>query len=310
MSSANLSKSYQPLDDGQSPSSSEVFLDTSIHCCFHKGSLFKDRVADVLRRFQWHASSSYSKTEFGNVVLSQAEYFLAKLREFGSLEKMQDFIGNVLPHGLHGAKVTWSFNLLRNHYGENDAECTERARLSLRRLMKIGVGLVEERCDKPLEDGTACYWARAGVKSSRDGMLQWQTPVCKRERKRCRLDDFFVDHRATFLAIKLAIDAIPADQRSGQLQDFSDVIARADKDPSILLDYRTGCKKLADAIIAVESRNYRSFFSQNIAESHLLTQVLGQDFYFLPPNPERGVLVQFSARVGPSAAGISEKVID
>jgi hypothetical protein len=139
---------------------------------------------------------------------------------------------------------------------------------------------------------------RAGVKLSRDGTLQWQTPRCKRERKRCRLDDFFVEHRVTFLAIKRAIDALPADQRSGQLQGFSEVIARADKDSSILLDYRTGCKKLADAIIAVESRNYGNFFSQNIAESHLLTQVVEQDFYFLPPNPERGVLVQLSTKSG------------
>lgn len=52
---------------------------------------------------------------------------------------------------------------------------------------------------------------------------------------------------------------------------------------------------LADAIIAVDSLVYKSLFSQNVKESELLTTVLGQAFYYLPANPERGVLVQLSS---------------
>ncbi len=62
----------------------------------------------------------------------------------------------------------------------------------------------------------------------------------------------------------------------------------------MLLDYRPGCKRLADAIIAVDSLAYKNMFSQNIKESELLTTVVGQAFYYLPASPERGVLVQLA----------------
>src|SRR5260221_1225439 len=147
------SMSFEKLSEKHVPNSPELFLDTSIHCSKLKGSLFGARIADVFRLFKWKSTSTYTKVEFGNVVLAQAEYFLSKLDEFNSLEKTGDFIGNVLPHGLHSAKVTWSFNLLKE-YGANDAECTERARCSLRRIMKLGVAFVEQLCDRPLANGT------------------------------------------------------------------------------------------------------------------------------------------------------------
>ena len=284
---------FEELSDDHTPSSTELFLDTSIHCSKLKGPLFRERISNVFRLFQWKGTSTYTKVEFGNVVLAQAEYFVRKLDETGSLEKTKDYIGNVLPHRLHPAKVTWSFNLL-NLYGEDDAECTERARLYLRRLMKLGVDFVEKLCDRPLSDGTECYWAKRGVHERRDGRLVWRTPVCKRDKRRCRLDEFFLENQAIFERIKASIDALPDEKKSAQLRDFSDVIGQALDDPQTLLNYRSGCKRLADAIIAVDGMAYKNMFSQNRVESELLTAVLGQAFYYLPPNHNKGVLVQLA----------------
>ena len=284
--------SFENLLDNHTPQSTEVFLDTSIYCSQLKGSLFRERIARVLGLFYWKGTSSYTKTEYGNVVLSQAEYFLRKLEEFGSLEKTKDFVANVLLHRFHPKKVIWTFNLLERHYGADDAECTERALLSLRRLMKLGFGFVEEQCDRPIENGTDCYWARIGVHKRKDGRLYWKPPECHRNRKQCRLDEFFASNKALFVRIKDAIDAMPEGEKTEQLQGFSEVIGEAMDYPAALLDYRTGCIRLADAIIAVDGQNYRSMFSQNKEESELLTRVLGQVFYYLPPNPVGGVLVQ------------------
>lgn len=284
--------SFEKWTDAHQPTSAELFLDTSIHCCKHKGPIFQGRIATVLQQFRWLGTSTYAKVEYGNVVLSQAEYFLEKLEAFKSLDKLLDHVANVLPHRLHGQKVLWSFNLLVRHMSQDDADATERARCSLRRLMKLGLGFVTELCDKPPEDGTGCYWAARGIQKRRDGTLVWQTPVCRRNRKRCRLDDFFNENRDLFIKIKTAIDALPTDRRSAQLAGFSDVIAKALDDPQSLLDYRPGCKRLADAIIAVDSRAYGSVFSQNAAESELLTDILGQTFYFLPPAESKGILVK------------------
>jgi hypothetical protein len=285
-----MSTSFESLSENHRPSSTEVFLDTSIHCCLLKGSLFQQRISDVFRRFRWKGASSYAKVEFGNVVLAQAQYYLRKLGELGSLEKVQDYIGNVLPHRLHRAKVTWAFNLLRS-FGRDDAECTERATLSLQRLMKLGVAFVEQTCDTPIADGAACYWAKRGVQLTR-GQFLWKTPNCQPKCRRCRVDEFFAENEGVFRHIKEAIDALPDGQKSAQLQGFSDVISQALGDPTVLLDYQSGCRRLADAIIAVDSVCYRSFFSQNLAESDLLTEVLGQTLYYLPPDPQKGVLVK------------------
>jgi hypothetical protein len=256
-----------------------------------KGPLFRSRVREVLSLFEWKGTSSYAKVEYGNVVLAQAEYYLRKLNQFGSLEKVRDFIGNVLPHRLHSSKVTWSFNLLLGHYGADDGECTERAQLSLRRLMKLGVAFVDQQCDDPVEDGTACYWARRGVQKKREGTLVWQSPKCKPDNRRCTLDTFFSENRNTFLKIKAAIDELPDGERTDQLRAFSAIIGEAAENPSVLLNYTTGCKRLADAIIAVDSRRYRSLFSQNIAESQLLTRVLNQFFYYIPASQEKPLQV-------------------
>jgi len=284
---------FEELNDDHTPPSTELFLDTSIHCSKLKGPLFRERISDLFRLFQWKSTSTYTKVEFGNVVLAQAEYFVRKLDEFSSLEKTKDYIGNVLPHRHHPTKVTWSFNLL-NAYGEDDAECTERARLYLRSLMKLGVDFVEKLCDRPLADGTGCYWAKRGVHKRRDGRLVWRTPVCKRRNPRCCLDKFFLENQTIFKQIKDSIDALADEAKSAQLRDFSDVIGQALDDPQMLLDYRSGCKRLADAIIAVDSLAYQSMFSQNRAESELLTTILGQAFYYLPPDPNKGVLVQLA----------------
>jgi len=257
-----------------------------------KGPLFRSRIKEVLSRFEWKGTSSYAKVEYGNVVLAQAEYYLRKIGKFGSLAATLDFIGNVLPHNLHKAKVTWSFNLLCVHYGDNDAECTERAQLSLRRLMKLGVAFVEKQCDDPVQDGTACYWARKGVQKKRDGTLVWKSPKCKPANRRCTLDSFFLENRDLFLSIKAAIDELPDEEKSEQLRAFSTVITEATKAPELLLDYATGCRRLADAIIAVDSKGYRSVFSQNIAESQVLTRVLNQFFYYLPASQDNPLQVQ------------------
>ena len=287
--------SFVNLTSDHKPESPEVFLDTSIFCCMKKGPLFRSRVREVLSLFEWKGTSSYAKVEYGNVVLAQAEYYLRKLNQFGSLEEVRDFIGNVLPHRLHSSKVTWSFNLLLVHYGADDAECTERARLSLRRLMKLGVAFVDQQCDDPVEDGTACYWARRGVQKKRDGTLVWQSPKCKPDNRRCVLDTFFSDNRDTFLKIKSAIDTLPDEERTDQLRAFSAVIGEAAGNPAMLLNYTTGCKRLADAIIAVDSRRYRSLFSQNVAESQVLTRVLNQFFYYIPASQQKPLQVQTPA---------------
>ncbi len=289
---------FKILTDKDRPDSTEVFLDTSIHCCKLKGPLFAPRVDRVLGLFAWRATCTYTQVEYGNVVLSSAQYLLRKITQYDSRAKAIDFIANRLPPGYHSGKVVWTFNLLREVYGKNDAECTERAKRKLRSLMRLGVKFVDTLCDHPLEDGVKCYWAKHGFQRTVDGGFEWKPPRCKRNRPRCKIHHFFEQNQHTFREIKDAIDNLPPEACTEQLHGFSQVIHKALEDPETLLDYKTGCKRLADAIIAVESKRYRSLFSQNIRESDLFTAIFKQVFYYLPPDEEKGVQIRLPDATG------------
>ena len=281
--------SFVKLDDRHRPDSTEVFLDTSIHCCFHKGETLRPRLNWLLALFSWKGTSTYSKVEYGNVILATAQYYLRKLRELKSVARLLEHISHVLPPH-HHEKRTWAFSLIQT-LGRTEEERTRRADASLRRLLKHGTRAVEGRCDAPLADGTRCHWGRTGLQRRRDGEYVWKTPNCKSSNKACNVDGFFVEQRETFQSIKKEIDALSADLLTDELKQFSRVIGEALADPSILLDYAHGCKLLADAIIAVDSKDYRNFVTQNYKESRVLTKVLGQRCYYLPNNPEHGVAI-------------------
>jgi len=200
-----------------------------------------------------------------------------------------EHVNHVLTPRHHKYK-TWAFSLIQT-LGRTEEERTRRADASLRRLLKFGTRAVEAHCDTPLANGTRCHWGKTGLKRKRDEEYVWSTPNCKSSNKACNVDGCFVEHRETFQAIKKEIDGLDADLLTAELGQFSQVIGEALENPSVLLDYDRGCKLLADAIIAVDSKDYRNFLTQNYKESRVLTKVFGQRCYYLPNNPEQGVQI-------------------
>ena len=191
----------------------------------------------------------------------------------------------------HVAKKTWTFTLL-DTLAESQEDRMRLVKASLRRLLKLGARAVDAHCDTPLEDGTRCHWGTTGLKRLSSSAFTWNKPNCVSSKKSCNVDDFFKSNRELFLQIKIAIDGLDEGQRTTQLVEFARVIGEAMDNPAILLNYKTGCKLLADAIIAVDSKGYRSFVTQNYKESRALTRVLKQNCYYLPNNPEGGVELQ------------------
>ena len=155
-------------------------------------------------------------------------------------------------------------------------------------MLRLGTSVVDAHCDS-LADGTKCRWATTGLRRGHDGRSVWKTPNCKRPVKACNVDGFFAEHRETFELIKTVIDALETTSLTDELKQFSRVIGETLKDPTILLEYKSGCSLLADAIIAVDSESFRSFATQNYRESRVLTKILKQHCYYLPNNPANGV---------------------
>ncbi len=266
-----------------------LFLDTSIPVSqIIKGGDFRKRIDYLLSQFRWLGISSYSQLEYGNRVLDECEYLIDQLREKRSFARTKDWITNVLPQQWR-RKQRITLNLLNKIYGNNDQECMERALYELTDLMEMGTDFVRNcytgKTVDEVRNGTQCYWVSRSLVQKKDGW-HWIRPSCKKEIKRCNIDKFFQDNKGMFLSIVSAIDGL--NDPSRELIIFKNIIELAQNDPTILLDYKN-CKKLADAIIAVDSNGYNNFFSQNIAESQTLCQVMKQIFYYLPPNFEKGI---------------------
>ncbi len=286
--------SFEQLNESHEALSPEVFLDTSAHLCYLKRPV-RNRIIWLVSKFRWIGSSTYSRVEYGNNILSVAAYLLDKLRAGVNVPDLIEHVNHVLPPPQF-AKKTWTFSLLDVLAG-TERDRTRLAQANLRRILKFGVKAVDAVSDKPLRDGTQCHWGTTGLKHNRDGSFSWKHPNCTAANKCCNVDGFFIENRELFNQIKSAIDALNPDERTDQLQAFSEVIGRALIDPTTLLNYKTGCKLLADAIISVDSKDYRSFATQNYKESQVLTPVLGQACYYVPNNPEHFVKIQISEGV-------------
>lgn len=268
-----------------------LFLDTSIPVSqIIKGDDFRKRIDYLLSQFRWLGISSYSQLEYGNRVLQECKYLINKLRELRSFARTKDWITNVLPQQWRRKQII-TLNLLNKIYGNNDQECMERALYELTDLMEMGTDFVRNcytgKSVDEVRNGTQCYWVSRSLVRKEDG-LHWVRPSCKKEIKRCNIDKLFQDNKGVFLSIVSAIGGL--NNPSQELVNFKNIIESALNDPTVLLDYEN-CKKLADAIIAVDSNGYNNFFSQNIAESQTLCQVMEQIFYYLPPNFEKGIEV-------------------
>ena len=261
---------------------SEVFLDTSIHLARLRSPAFQRRIDETLEHFARKGTSSYAKVEYGNNVLSVAAYLLDKLEKLGDLEALADHINNRLvpEYRDHRKKQLWFFNLLRKHF--NRPEATERAKLELRRLLRIGTDRVSSLCDET-RDGIACPHA------DQRGCRRWRRPqYCQDAHPRCRISEFFTENRALFCRIRDAILNEPVDARTAELDRFAGIIDQACKKPEILRDVQY-CLGLADAIISVDSQNYRSFFTENIKESRVLCRTLSQLLLYLKQDPMEAV---------------------
>jgi hypothetical protein len=97
-----------------------------------------------------------------------------------------------------------------------------------------------------------------------------------------------VEKLPLFRAIRDAILKLPPERRTEELSTFATVIEAAADNPHMLRDY-SQCSRLADAIIAVDSTGFLSFFTQNVEESDVLCEVMGQVLLYLHQDPSEEV---------------------
>jgi len=270
------------------PSSTSVFLDTSIFISSHRYG-FKKTIKGTLKGFQWCGTASYAMLEYGNNILPLAFYYYTNLKETGDLDKTADFIFHRLFskksknfRDPHQKRRQWFFSILRDSFGKDDA--LRRAKASLRLLLRVGTAYIRKYCDH-VHDGIKCAYASQEVGPEK----RWKRP----SKANCEIDKFFVGKQKLFGSFRDAILRAPSSQFTMQLSDIADLVDKASHDPMILRDCKM-CPRMADALIAAESEGYGSFFTQNFKESDVLCPALRQTLLYLSQDPDQPVATRYT----------------
>jgi len=271
-------------DDREPPG--DVFLDTSIFMASLKHSKYKELIHSTIGEFRWRSTASHAKLEYGKNVLSVATYCYGRLQKCGNLEDLKfHILHRLVPERFHRKRVKWSFALLEK-FSSSDPEATERALCSLRQILRTGTDFVLDLCDDPILDEVGCIWAEQ--RNLHEKM--WKAPSgCGKARPGCRVVEFFRDNLPLFRKIRERILQLPPEKMTDELAEFADIIAKAESDPGYLRNHKVCLEGFADAIMSVQSRSFRSFFTQDFGESSVLCSVIGQTLLYLEQDPHKPV---------------------
>ncbi len=259
-----------------------LFSETSILASRLKGNDIKKKIDAILKDYEWNATSYYCILEFGNLILTTAIYIKKNFDDGWNYQEVINYVVNVLAHQ-QKTKKTWTHNILSEIYGRTEKEKNTNAIRKVKNIIGSSITSIEKRFDHIVDD-ISCSVVKDNINNLKRDNPCWKTPSCKQNKKRCKIDEFFENNKATFEKVKSVIDSCEAVIQTEQLKKFSEIIEKASANPKILLDYKEGCKKFADALIAVESHinKYNTFFTQNIAESKILCKATEQDLIYLP----------------------------
>jgi len=122
--------------------------------------------------------------------------------------------------------------------------------------------------------GTGCIRAEEPVEySPRKGVFVATIAQCRPNDIHCRIHQFFAERRADFDKIRRAVEV--AGKPSPQLNSTKETIDDASQDARRLCDDRV-CKRIGDAIAAVDGRDMEHFAANNDSEWKLLADVMGK----------------------------------
>ena len=271
-----------------------VLVDTSLLIEQQKRQEHAQPVREALAGYRFKGASSFSRLEFKYAWLQRLAYIyeITKKPSVRSTLDVLEWINNKL-QGLNRRRgqVQTVFQALFTFLELDNGRIGGKAQLTrLRAHCKVAILDAVDGFEQIVTGefkGTDCARAKQLAKERSDGSLDTSIRQCKRGRRECRVDDFFLEHRDLFTAISACIAA--AEDPSPELQEIREHIQAAMKDPEHLRDHQK-CRRIADAIIAVDGRDMEVFAANNDREwrtiasamnKHLQNPVTGRIW---PPN--------------------------
>jgi predicted nucleic acid-binding protein len=265
---------------------SAVFLDTSIQIArFFRSKDMKNRIENRLKAYNFRVSSLVVRQEFKRRVLKAAVYLLKQLEERQSYERVRRHVQEVLPPQQQRNQKICVLLLTTIDETDDDRDRTERAKLSLRFLIKYGLDDFDDSLDHVYDD-SGCACARLPVREIKKYVCyELPTDQCCQTGAACGISDFLTERRADLERILKMLKALPAEERTDELSAAEKFIEGFLQDPSKVQSCNP-CLKVGDLLIALESAGVSTFYTMNWKESRHLCRSMGQELIVRPNNPD------------------------
>jgi hypothetical protein len=244
----------------------------------------KARIQAQIERHDISVSSEVVKQEFKRRLLKEAQYLLNQLNKRGSYEKVRRHVLDCLPPQMVRKQKICLQTLESIFEGRDDEELTERAKRSLRRLIKFGLGEFEETVGSIVRE-VACACSRYPVQEKKTGVFDFGTDRCSKVEGACGIASFLDQRRDILVRIREALRSLPPMRKTQELTRAEAFLDQVLEDPGSAMG-NDPCLKVGDLVFALESVGIPIFYTLNYRESRHYCRWLDQDLIVRPINPE------------------------
>jgi hypothetical protein len=267
-----------------------VFLDTTIQIArLVHSPRTKERIRVEISSFDCSITSLVVWQEFKRRLLKEAQYLLNLLNKYGSYDRTNRHVIDVLPQQ-RARKQKICLEVLQSIVEaagrrRSDADLTDRARRTLRSLIRGEVRRFKQGVDSVLGDcGCACA-KQTIIEKIPYKRYEFGTDKCSAVASSCGISGFLEEKRTELLKIQAAIQALPDTNRTKELSNAGAFISEV-VDGATDATKADPCNTVGDLLIALESSATPYFCTMNVKESSVLCPALGQQLVIVPVNPD------------------------
>ncbi len=259
---------------------STALIDTSLLVELQKERRYAAPVKQSLKHFRFKGISSFSLLEFKWVWPKRAVYLYSIARK-ESVTCVRDVMSEVEkklanhPGSLRMMRTCYQLImefLERPGFSDvADFRTLKMFRAHCRRIALYAIYDLIEDATSVLRN-TDCVRADEMPKETASGNLDLTITQCRPSDISCRLHEFFSDHLEDFLSV---MDAGEKQDASPELAEIAKQIKLAKSDPERLCDDRN-CRKIGDAIIAIDGIGMGTYVANNDKEWKPIARALGK----------------------------------
>ncbi len=265
-------------------STKELFLDTSIQ--ISRRSSDEDeikKITKVLNEYEATCTSSYVRLEFKQSHIQDLIYLHKNLVKEKSITKIFRIIKGLNAHIGHKRKLGNMMEALCAHFAgiksfsseDNfDEDLAEKVALSLELALENIWEWFEKSVTK-ISDCTECIRAKEAPKKL-TYVFEARVKSCKPSRMHCKLNSYFKEKEKEFIQIRDYIKGLDDSKKKkpDELNGIIEAIETGLKNPDDLCNTPV-CRKLGDALIAVEAMQSKEMFTKDVDQSEVICKSLG-----------------------------------